>query len=246
MELYLIRHAQSQNNASLINDPKDRVFDPSLTELGHLQAQAVGRHLRDGFNPDRIVDAQVGRKPEARSLRGFDIDRLYCSPMHRTLQTAYHIQQATGLTPHLWVDIHEHGGVFLEYDDERGVVGYPGKTRAEIESEFPGYVLSDAITETGWWTGKQEDITTAYGRAIRVAEQLDQMVRDGQFQRVAIVTHGTFMAALLKALLNQLPGHGVWFSHHNTAITRVDMRPEGDRWVRSINRVDHLTPELIT
>jgi broad specificity phosphatase PhoE len=246
MELYLIRHAQSQNNATLINDPKDRVSDPTLTDIGHLQAQALGRHLREGFNPDRIVDAQVGRDPNARTLRGFQIDRLYCSPMHRTLQTAWHIQQATGLTPHLWVDIHEHGGIFLEYSDERGIIGYPGKSRDEIASEFPGYVLSDAITDKGWWTGGQEDITSAYGRAMRVAEQLGQMAKDEPDGHIAIVTHGTFMAALLKALLNQLPSDALWYSHYNTAITRVDMRPDGFRWVRSMNRVDHLSPDLIT
>lgn len=246
MELYLIRHAQSSNNASLLMDPKDRVSDPPLTDIGHLQAQAVGRHLRDGFNPNRIVMAQIALDPDARSLRGFHIDRLYCSPMHRTLQTAFHIQQATGLTPHLWVDIHEHGGLYLEHADERGVVGYPGKTRAEIESEFPGYVLSDGITESGWWTGGMEDITGAYGRAMRVSLDIDKMAQDEPDASIAIVTHGTFIDALIKALLNQLPSRRVWYTHWNTAITHIHFAEDGSRWVRSMNRVDHLTPELIT
>jgi 2,3-bisphosphoglycerate-dependent phosphoglycerate mutase len=246
MELYLIRHAQSRNNASLIYDPKDRVSDPELTEIGHQQAQAVGRHLRDGISPDQIVDAQMARDPNATSLRGFNIDKLYCSPMHRTLQTAWHIQQATGLTPHVWVDIHEHGGLFEEYEDERGIVGFPGKTRSEIAAEYPDYVLTDDITDAGWWTGTMEEITAAYGRAIRVAEQLDQMAKEDPKGRIAIVTHGTFMGALIKALLNQLPSDGLWYSHYNTAITRIDIYDNERRWVRSMNRVDHLPPELIT
>lgn len=246
MELYLIRHAQSQNNASMMKDPNDRVSDPQLTETGHQQAQAVGRHLRDGVSADRIIDARMAHKTDAASLRGFTIDKLFCSPMHRTLQTAYHIQQATGLKPHVWVDIHEHGGIFLEYQDERGIVGFPGKTRSEIMAEYPDYVLTDDVTDEGWWTGTMEEMTAAYGRAIRVAEQLDQMAKDDPNQRIAIVTHGTFMAALLKALLNQLPSDTLWYSHYNTAITRIDIYDHERRWLRSMNRVDHLPPELIT
>lgn len=246
MQLYLIRHAQSQNNATMLYDEKDRHSDPEITELGHRQAEALGRHLRDGVNPDAIIDAQIARSPSASTLRGFEIDRLYCSPMHRTLQTASHIQRATGLTPHVWVDIHEHGGIYLEYEDERGIVSFPGKTRAEIAAEYPDYVLSDDITEDGWWGGGMESIAAAYGRAIRVAEQLDHMATNEPDVRIAIVTHGTFMAALLKALFNQLPSDGLWYSHFNTAITRVDVHPNKRRWLRALNRVDHLTPDLLT
>jgi 2,3-bisphosphoglycerate-dependent phosphoglycerate mutase len=246
MHLYLIRHAQSQNNATMLSDAKNRVHDPELTELGHRQAEALGRHLREGVNPAAIVDAQFARDANAAQLRGFEIDRLYCSPMHRTLQTAWHIQQATGLAPHLWVDIHEHGGVYVEYEDERGIVSFPGKTRSEIAAEYPGYVLSDDITDAGWWRGGVEPITSAYGRAIRVAEQLDQMAQQEPDARIAIVSHGTFLGALVKALLNQLPSDGLWYSHYNTAITHISIRENGRRWLHSLNRVDHLPPDLIT
>ncbi len=246
MELYIIRHGQSTNNATEALNRRDRVSDPPLTEIGHRQAEAVARYLRDGYNADRIADAINRGDPNARSLRGFDIDKLYCSPMHRTLQTARPIADALGLTPHVWVDIHEHGGLFLEHEDERGIVGFPGKTRAEILDEFPGYVLTDDITDEGWWTGTMEDLTTAYGRAIRVAEQLYKEAKATPDERIAIVSHGTFITGLLKALLNTLPSRGQWFSHHNTGMTRVDFLKTGEIHIRYINRVDHLSPELIT
>ncbi|MFO7322365.1 MAG: histidine phosphatase family protein [Chloroflexota bacterium] len=245
MELLIIRHAQSKNNASMIINSKDRVYDPPLTELGHEQARALARHLCEGHNPDAIVDALGRREPEARRHRGFQIDRLYCSPMHRSLQTARYIHEATGLRPKVWVDIHEHGGVYQEYEDERGIIGYPGRTRQEILEEFPNFEISDGITDEGWWTGTVEEISAAYGRAIKVANFFQQLAQDEPDCRVAIVSHGTFIDALIKALINQLPSQRIWFHHHNTAMTRIDIY---DSYValRYINRVDHLTPDMIS
>jgi broad specificity phosphatase PhoE len=246
MELYLIRHAQSTNNAIEFMDPKARVSDPPLTELGHRQARALADYLKSGFNPDLIVERLNKQLPDARDVMGYQFDQLFCSPMHRSLQTTFPIAQALGLTPQVWVEIHEHGGIFLEHEDERGVVGYPGKTRAEILQEFPGYVLTEEITDEGWWTGAMEDITEAYGRAIKIAFDLRKKAQDEPTARVALVSHGTFMAALLKALLNTLPSRNQWFWHYNTAFTRVDFTEDGSVVVRYVNRVHHLTPELVT
>ncbi len=70
-------------------------------------------------------------------------------------------------------------------------------------------------------------------------------------ERIAIVSHGTFMDSLIKTILGRLPGNELHFSHYNTGITRIDYTQS---WqdktplvlVRYTNRVDHLTPELIT
>ena len=47
MQLYIVRHAQSTNNA--LADIRDRVCDPTLTELGERQAEIVGGHLAAGI-----------------------------------------------------------------------------------------------------------------------------------------------------------------------------------------------------
>jgi len=246
MELYIIRHGQSTNNASMIADPNDRVSDAPLTDLGHQQAERVAQHLMDGYNPDLVTDNLNKQNGDARNLRGFGITKLYCSPMHRTLQTTLPIARATGLTPHVWVDIHEHGGLYLEYTDERGIVSFPGKTRADILADFPNYVIPETITEEGWWTGGMEDITNAYGRAVRVAEKLREEAKESPDECVALVTHGTFIDALLKALFNQLPSRNLWYFHYNTAMTRIDFRPNGMLFFRYLNRVDHLTAAMIS
>jgi 2,3-bisphosphoglycerate-dependent phosphoglycerate mutase len=242
MELYLIRHAQSTNNA--LADQSQRVCDPPLTALGLRQAEAAARHMAEGLTPEVVKYGSV-EDTGAAQRRGYGVTRLYCSPMRRALQTAQPISQALGLPPEVWVDIHEQGGIYLEHDEETGRVGYPGLTRAEILADFPAYRLPDAVTEQGWWRSGYEEWSVCQGRAIKVAHTLRQWAA-GSTERLALVSHGGFLDALLKALLDQLPGRNLFYHHYNTAITRLDFREDGRLGLRFINRVDHLPPELVS
>ncbi|MCB0156119.1 MAG: histidine phosphatase family protein [Anaerolineae bacterium] len=241
MELYIIRHAQSYNNA--LTDQRDRVCDPPLTELAHRQAQLVAEHLAGGID-FASVRGETDEDTESRVRQGYGLTRLYCSAMWRALQTAEPIGRALGITPEVWLDIHEHGGIFLDHHDGRGPIGYPGKTRAEILERFPDYRLPDEITAEGWWHKGYEDWPECHGRAIRVARRLFEWADSDE--RIGLVTHGGFVDALLKALLSQLPSPRFFYHHNNTAITRIDFREDGRLGLRFLNRVDHLPPELIT
>ena len=244
MELYIIRHAQSYNNA--LADQRERVADPPITDLGQQQAEAVAKYVQDGMNFDLISDQANAEETHLAERHGLGLTHLYCSAMRRSLQTASYIAKTTGLTLHLWKEIHEHGGVYLDHRDGRGIIGYPGLNRAEILEQFPGTALTDDVTADGWWVGGMEDITSAYGRAARVTEQLYEMAEEHRNERIGIVSHGTFIDALIKALFNQLPTRHVWYAHYNTGITRVDFQPNRMLLVRYINRVGHLEPELVT
>jgi broad specificity phosphatase PhoE len=251
MELYLIRHGQSFNNT--LADVRQRVCDPPLTELGERQAEQVARHLIDGLTPEAAKINSV--EDTALSQRhGYGITKLYCSAMRRALQTARPIGQVLGLTPEVWIDIHEKGGIYLE-DDAGAYTGYPGMTRAEILAEFSHYHLPDEITESGWWTASYEDWPVCQGRAIKVAHLLRNWAAENEashngngpnHQRIGLVSHGGFIDALLKALFDQLPSKHIWYHHFNTAITRVDFREDGGLSLRYLNRVNHLPPELIS
>jgi len=238
MKLYIIRHAQSTNNA--LADHRDRECDPPLTELGRRQVEIVAQHLATG----------TGLAPweaDSHNRPGYGITRLYCSPMWRALQTAQPVGQALGLAPEVWIDIHEHGGIFLDHGEAGGIVGYPGKTRPEILAEFPNYVLPEGITEQGWWHQGCEDISACHGRAIKVAEELRSFQQwAASDERIALVSHGGFINALLKALFNQLPGHHIRYHCLNTAISRIDFRSDGCLDVQFLNRVDHLPLELVS
>jgi 2,3-bisphosphoglycerate-dependent phosphoglycerate mutase len=236
MELTIIRHAQSTNNA--LSSPKNRVSDPQLTELGHQQAEILAQHLAAG---QRLAPWHADPFKQG----GYSITRLYCSPMYRSLQTAQAIERALGLTPEVWIDIHERGGIYLDHGEAGGIVGYPGKVRKEILSEFPSYTLPEVITEQGWWRHQgREDRQTFYGRAIQVALTLREWAASDE--RVALVTHGDFIDGLLKALFNQLPGDGIAYRHLNTAITSIRLHSDGKLTVAYLNRADHLPPDLLS
>lgn len=244
MELYIIRHGQSTNNA--LTDQRDRVCDPVLTGLGWRQATLIAQHLANGIN----IEQSVGESDEdttVRQRRGYGINRLYCSAMRRALQTAQPIGQALNLKPEVWIDIHEHGGIYLDHGENGGLVGYPGQTRSEILAEFPNYILPMGITEQGWWQGGFEDWPACYGRAIRVARDLHELAQQvGDHEGIALVTHGGFIDALLKALFNLLPNRQIFFHHYNTSITRLDFGRDGHLDLRYLNRIPHLSPELVS
>jgi broad specificity phosphatase PhoE len=168
--------------------------------------------------------------------------------MWRALQTAAPLKRALGLAPQVWSDIHEQGGIFLDHGDGRGPIGYPGKTRREIQSAFPDYVLPADITAKGWWNRDYEGWTTCHQRAVKVAQELHRWAESDEHRDeiIAIVSHGGFIDALLKALFNQLSEGQLFYYHYNTAISCIDFRPDGRLDVRYLNRLDHLPPELIT
>ena len=241
MELFIIRHGQSANNA--LADLRDREVDPPLTGLGKQQAQHLAEHLATGATHDWVTDSVSGTS-KPRSRKGFGITALFCSPMYRSMQTAEPVGRALGLAPHVWIDIHEQGGMYLDHGGSEGLVGYPGRTRSEITAEFPTCQLPPGITEEGWWKQGFEDPPATAGRAIKLSEQLLGMA--GREERVAIITHGGIMDFLLKALLGQLPSEHIRYGHHNTAISRLSLILGDPIMVRLLNRVDHLAPELVS
>ena len=82
-------------------------------------------------------------------------------------------------------------------------------------------------------------------RAKRVAEGIvGQLLEKGE--RVAIVSHGAFINGLVQVLLHGGELEQVYFSNHNTAINRLDFADNGLLRLRYLNRVEHLTPELVS
>ncbi len=249
MELFIIRHGQSANNA--LEDPSKREQDPPLTSLGEKQADhlaafiAKGRHLSLA---ERSTDRPY-------------FDRLYCSAMRRAMQTVRPVGEILGIVPEVWIDIHETGGIFLDHGKDKGTVGYGGMTDVQVQQDFPGYIIPSGLGEGGWWNparGKEEP-HEGYGRAIGVAKVLQEWA--SVEQRIGIVVHGDFMSILIKVLGQQIPGYNIDYVHDNTSITRIDFQSKrsemsqdsmtspqggGRMRIRYINRVHHLADELIS
>lgn len=243
MKLFIIRHAQSANN--LLGEGlgyedymAQRDPEPPLTDLGFRQAALLAEHCASNNHPERKQEAE---------RTGYAFTRIYCSPMLRTLQTSWPLSQATGLSPQIWVDLHEQGGIFKgNPHTEHGVVGYPGLTCNEIRAQFPGYQLPAEVTEQGWWFGDYEPMAGCDARAAKVAQTLRRWAPEMVEERVAVVCHGTFAESLVRALLGLPADHRSFYSHYNTAITRIDFLPDNYLILRYLNRIQHLPPELIS
>ena len=84
MRLFLIRHAQSENNILTMDTLHRRKVDPDLTPLGYQQRD----HL-----------SQFIAKQRSASESEFQITQVYTSAMYRSLLTAQPLGAALGLSP---------------------------------------------------------------------------------------------------------------------------------------------------
>jgi broad specificity phosphatase PhoE len=251
MKLFIIRHAESANNRLALDLTYDeymaqRSADPDITELGKHQAALLADHLACAAAPESQHEAHPGH-----GNGGYHLTQIYCSPMLRTLQTARPVAHALGLQPQVWIEIHEHGGMFRGNPrNGEELVIHPGLTRAAMQTDYPDYLLPDTITDKGWWASPYEDMPGCNARAMRVARDLRRRAQEERTQdaesRIALISHGTFIDALLKAFFNQLPERELFYFHYNTAITRIDFMPNGTLFLRYLNRIQHLPPEMVS
>lgn len=237
MELYLIRHAQSQNNLAYSQNSTDRVADPALTRLGEQQAARLASYLAQRVDSER----GDGRTNYSNQF-GYAFTHLICSPMRRTLQTAQPLVHALQLPAEVWTDIHETGGIYL--DTDTGPVGQPGMTRQEMLETVAELILPPEVTAAGWWTANWEEREVRPARAYRIAARLWSLA--GEDARVAMVTHGGFSDLLLKALFRLPFETSTDYFHYNTGISRLDLGADGRVRVMYLNRLPHLPPDLVS
>jgi 2,3-bisphosphoglycerate-dependent phosphoglycerate mutase len=246
MQLYFIRHAQSENNAlwARTQSSEGRSPDPGVTDVGHQQAEILAQFLaqsgpgveRDGYDP--------------QNRHGFGLTHLYSSLMRRAIITGTYIAEALDLPLTAWEDIHERGGIFRHEEESGERQGLAGATRAELTDTFPHLVLPETLDEAGWWNRPFESNDQVMVRAQRFIQEL--LVRHGRSDdRVAIVSHGGFYIDLLAVLLDfplQNTHLGkpmqVVFTINNVAITRIEVEDYVN--LVYLNRVDFLPQELVT
>lgn len=250
--LYLIRHAESENNAKPVHE---RVPDPGLTRYGRLQADCL-----------------------AEWMQTLPLDVLVSSPFRRTLATALPILARRKFPVQVWHDIFENGGCYHGHDPA-SFVGAAGMNREQIESFLvPQSALIGAgstrennrstsdsssldstergsdlplavdpeIGDEGWWNGKpREDIEATRVRAAGVAARLTDTFAETD-QHVALLIHADFKRELLRVLLRDI----LCLDHvgpiANTSVTILRYRGEGVWHLHSLASVTHLPRRLIT
>lgn len=205
---YLLRHAESANNkkfhgsgaseisvdrAVCVRDP-----DPSLSDLGHQQAEDTAAYFKSLLD-DKCLDDRY--RP----------GKIVTSCMTRTLQTAAPIvrafDSAISVRPHL--QLHESGGVFDGPRKNRGPEDdyrvLHGLTRDEMKQIIPELEGTEDIGVHGWWSGGMESDEDALGRVEAVVDWMWQQVEMSAKDEPAtiMVTHGLFLMRLLQLLLNE-------------------------------------------
>ncbi len=247
MNLLIIRHAESANNRIIATLGYDdylggRVHEPPLTDTGEEQAKHLAEHLA-------TADQREFSRKGKETRNGYGIDRLFCSPMLRTLQTAYPTAKKLNLPLEIWRDTFEHGGLFEGdpfKDNGAGLKIFPGMGRSAMMERFPGVVVPEPITDAGWYVGGYEELAGCAARAVTVAMELTRLATESPDLTIALVTHGTFMNQLLHRVLRLANDAPAYLFHANTGITRVEFEENGFRVLRYHNRLEHLPSELWT
>ena len=246
MELYFIRHGQSQNNANWNNADYEESPDPALTEIGQQQAQILAEFLKKN---QKITNQQAWN---VQNRYGFGLTHVYTSLMERAAFTAAPIAQALDIPLIAWKEIHEEGGIFSR-GDKSNIMGLPGRPRSFFMENFRTLTLPDDLDETGWWNRPFEAEEERQPRADQVFADLLTRHRDQEGQpeqRVALVSHGGFFMRLVCTIL-QLPwrqaafGMKSWFVLNNCSISRFDIYKEEIN-IAYLNRTDFLPDHLIT
>ena len=244
--LYLVRHAQSANNA--VWNGRDfhpgRHSDPEVTELGHRQSERLAGHLAH-------PEAEPRQHPLlSEGSSRFGLTHVYCSLMTRSIVTAEYIAEACRLELHALPDVFEKYGIY-EFDDHGRRVGLPGPGRAYFDSRFPRLNLPADFNEDGWWSRDAEDETAFLVRMRRVVERFRDRLA-GSDDAIALVAHGDFIDQFVNDLMG-VDRHrhnyaGPWVANwafHNTSISRIDF-VGGSHHVVYLNRLDHLPNELVS
>lgn len=243
MQFYYIRHAQSANNLlwAETGSSEFRDDDPDLSSAGCEQAERLARFLIDPY-PGAL--ASEAPSWDAQNVAGFGLTHLYCSLMIRSVLTGTILARALDLPLVAWPEIHEMGGIYHKDPETGERIGLAGKNRAYFEAHFPDLVLPPSLGDEGWWNRPFEKREERPPRARRFLAAL-QARHGATDDQVAIVSHGGFYNAVLRALLAIPEEIDGWFALNNAAITRIDLE-EGTPAIQYMNRADHLPPELIT
>ncbi len=225
LTLYLVRHAESQNNAL---PEHQRVSDPPLTDLGLQQAEKLGARLHR--------ESQNGSTPEV----------ILTSPFLRTMKTIHPASTRLSQSPVIWSNLYEAGGCYEGHIPGQ-TSGKPGMTRSDISEQFPGYVIPDDIDENGWY---RHDDFEPWQAASKRAKDLSIQLLDtfaGKSNPVLCMIHGD----LIRLLLSHFCPADSMLSNTdvaNTSVTCLQFNADAPSApdVLMHNNTDHLKPQEIS
>lgn len=217
LELYIIRHGQSQGNIERVTDglSHEELHDPRLTELGKKQAVACGERFKDT-----------------------KFDAVYSSALLRAVETATEIIKKQPNEKTLKVlPLLTEAGISPEYSHS---------SFTEIHKINKNAVLADDIdpTKSLFYYNSTRDEADLFERAQEALEYIKTHQHEGE--KIAIVSHAAFITYLVFSLMGykkECPLYDLDFK--NTGVTKVTIYKKGtnkygDTVFEFINDTSHL------
>lgn len=231
MQIYFIRHAQSENNHlfDLNGNSKGRNEDPDLTSVGKKQAKLLLDYFLSHQNNGNNLKDDLNRS-------GFSFTHLYTSPMTRAIKTGWNVALKLDLPLKVIMDLHEGGGIFLE-NEEKQLIGLPGKPKSYFLKNFPGLILDQDMDENGWWNRPFEPYENRKPRAKKVIQYL--LENHHENDHIALFSHAGFFNYFLSALLNYDESEFIRFNINNASISRIDI--EKSSFISRILYINHIS-----
>ena len=217
LELYIIRHGQSQGNIERVLDglSHEELHDPRLTELGKKQAIACGERFKN-----------------------IEFDAVYSSALLRAVETATEIIKKQPNEKILKV---------LPYLTEAGVSPeYSHSSFTEITKINKNAVLADDIdpAQSLFYYNSTSDESDLFERAEKALDYIKTHQNPGE--KIAIVSHAAFITYLVFSLMGYKEACPLFdLDFKNTGVTKVTIYKKGtnkygDMVFEFINDTSHL------
>ena len=207
MKLYFVRHGQSFGN---VDGEYDQSLAGALTELGERQAAEL-----------------------APRLAPFSFDAIITSPLERTVRTILPYLKETSQTAEAWPELVECRGR-KDVDDPAPSEVRHGEPVALPEGAEPAVRLR-TDEPAGTHMPPPGEIYAEGCRRARLAAERIVETWGGTDATVLLVGHACNGARVLESLLGiALDGR---FQHHNTGMTFIEQKQDGDFIMRFMNRI---------
>lgn len=198
----------------------------------------VVRHAQSLANVSRSTQvdcdlSELGRgqiHAVAEELTRIGVDRVLSSPYRRALCTAQAIAEKANAPLEVLPGLHEHHPSAFPAD-------WPLMTRAELVVNFPSILLPDALADRDWHKPPETD-AQVLERMGRVLAEIEASY-GSTGQRLVLVSHGSPIGKLLQAFMGVTDAGRSEITVDNASITTLELLGT-KRYVRCVNRVDHL------
>ncbi|BDI34490.1 hypothetical protein CCAX7_65410 [Capsulimonas corticalis] len=188
-------------------------LDSDLTPLGEAQAERTGEHL-----------ATLG------------VDRIYVSPLRRTLQTIAPYCRIAHARAHLYPQVCEYFS-----PNYPAFKTFPGLSPTDLRKQFPFVDIDPASgCDDVWWPQQLENDDIIYARAVKVRESLKAQFGDTD-AHLLIVSHSDVVGRLIEAFLRvpPVPDDPPWADNCSLGLLECDASDAPARLIYQ-NNTEHL------